>query len=122
MGLFFAGLMGTFLGPCLLCDVSSRMGEGCCFACCCPGALLGLRIKLRVQENIQVGSPTLNSYFVAQRIISKVNDHILLGRVVRNPVYVNPSVIIFSCLKTFFTSNVWCSLRLLQLKTEGQTV
>jgi len=38
----------------LLTDVSSRMGEGCCFPCCCPGALLGLRIKLRVQENIQV--------------------------------------------------------------------
>ena len=40
------------------------MGEGCCFAFCCPGALLGLRIKLRVQENIQVGSPTVDSYFV----------------------------------------------------------
>ena len=26
----------------------------------------------------------------------------------------------FSCLKMFFTSNVWCSLRLLQLKTEGK--
>ena len=29
--------------------------------------------------------------------------------------------IIFSSLKMLFTSNVWCSLRLLQLKTEGQT-
>ena len=28
--------------------------------------------------------------------------------------------IIFSCLKMFFKSNVWCSLRLLQLKTAGQ--
>ena len=38
------------------------------------------------------------------------------GRVVRKPVNVNPglnvnSSIIFSCLKMFFTSNVWCSLR-----------
>ena len=40
------------------------MGEGCCFATCCPGALLGLRIKLRVQENIQVGSLSLNLCFV----------------------------------------------------------
>jgi len=58
------GLCGCFedcgslcMGLCcpyfLLLDVSSRMGEGCCFVCCCPGALLGLRIKLRVQENIQ---------------------------------------------------------------------
>ena len=30
--------------------------------------------------------------------------------------------IIFSWLKMFFTSNVWCSLRLRQLKTEGQTI
>ena len=30
------------------------MGEGCCFACCCPGALTGLRIKLRTEQNIQV--------------------------------------------------------------------
>ena len=47
------------------------------------------------------------------------------GRVVRKPVNVNPGLnvnwgIIFSCLKLFFTFNVWCSLRLLQLKTEGQ--
>ncbi|XP_020629959.1 cornifelin homolog [Orbicella faveolata] len=45
--------MGLFCPCFLLSDVSSRMGEGCCFAACCPGALLGLRIKLRVQENIQ---------------------------------------------------------------------
>ena len=49
-----------------------------------------------------------------------------LGRVVRKPVNINPGVnvnfsFIFSCLKMFFSSNVWCSLRLLQLKTEGQT-
>jgi len=50
--------MGTFCGSFLLYDISSRMGEGCCFAACCPGALVALRIKLRVQENIQVGLPT----------------------------------------------------------------
>ena len=27
-----------------------------------------------------------------------------------------------SCLKMFLIFNVWCSLRLLQLKTEGQTI
>ena len=51
----------------------------------------------------------------------------LLGRVVRKPVNVNPRLnvncsIIFSCLKMFFTSNVRCSLKLLQLITEGQTI
>ena len=49
------------------------------------------------------------------------------GRVIRKPVNVNPGFnvnwsIKFSCLKMFFTSNVLCSLRLPQLKTEGQTV
>ena len=49
------------------------------------------------------------------------------GRVVRKPVNVNPRLnvnwsIMFSCLKTFFASNVWCSWRLLHLKTEGQTI
>ena len=43
------------------------------------------------------------------------------GRVVRKPVNVNPGLnvnwsIIFCSLKIFFTSNVWCILRLLQLK------
>ena len=51
----------------------------------------------------------------------------ILGRVVRKLFNVNPglnvnSSISFPYLKTFFTSNVWCSLRLLQLKTEGQTI
>ena len=51
----------------------------------------------------------------------------ILDRVVRKPVNVNPRLnvdwsIFFSCLKVFFTSNVWFSLRLLQLKTEGQTI
>ena len=49
------------------------------------------------------------------------------GRVVRKPVNVNPGLnvncsIIFSCLKMLFTPHVWCSLRLLQLKTTGQTI
>ena len=50
-----------------------------------------------------------------------------LGRVVRKPVNVKPglkvnSSIAFSYFKVFFTSNFWFSLRLLQLKTEGQTI
>ena len=50
-----------------------------------------------------------------------------LGRVVRKLVNVNLELnvnwsITFSCLKMFSTSNVWCSLRLLQLNTEGQTI
>ncbi|PFX22615.1 Cornifelin-like [Stylophora pistillata] len=45
--------MGLFCPCILLCDVSQRMGEGCCFPTCCPGALVGLRIKLRAQQNIQ---------------------------------------------------------------------
>lgn len=51
--------------PCMLLnDVASRMGEGCCFVYCCPAPLLGLRIKLRVQENIE-GS-LMNDYFEVQ--------------------------------------------------------
>ncbi|KAL9957171.1 hypothetical protein ACROYT_G038775 [Oculina patagonica] len=46
--------MGIWCPICLMVDVSSRMGEGCCLPFCCgPGALLGLRIKLRVQQNIK---------------------------------------------------------------------
>ena len=52
--LLFVGLMGTFCSWCLLCQVSSRIGEGCLFATCCQGSLLGLRVKLRMQQNIQV--------------------------------------------------------------------
>ena len=36
-------------------------------------------------------------------------------------IYLNWSIIL-SCLKMFFTSKAWCSLRLLQLKTEEQTI
>ena len=50
------------------------------------------------------------------------------GRVVQKPVNVNQGLninwwsITFSCLKMFFTTNTCCSLRLLQLKTEEQTM
>ena len=49
------------------------------------------------------------------------------GRVVRKPINVNPGIkgncsIIFSCLKMFFKSTVWCSLRYVQLKTARQTI
>ena len=49
------------------------------------------------------------------------------GRVVRKPVNVNPGLNVnwsvkFSYLEMFFACNVSRSLRLLQLKTEGQTV
>ena len=41
------------------------------------------------------------------------------GQVVRKPVNINPGLnvnwsVMFSCFETFFTSNVWYSLRLLQ--------
>ncbi|XP_044184878.1 cornifelin homolog [Acropora millepora] len=45
--------MGFFCAECLLCDVSTRMGEGCCFPCFCQLALAGLRVKMRTQENIE---------------------------------------------------------------------
>ena len=56
-----------------------------------------------------------------------IEARLLRGRVVRKLLNVNPGLnlnysIIFSCLEMFFTYNVWCSLRLLELKTEGQTV
>ena len=49
------------------------------------------------------------------------------GRVGQKLPDVNPGLnvnwsITFSYLKTLFASNVWCRLRLLQLKTEGQTI
>ena len=50
-----------------------------------------------------------------------------LGRVVRKPVNTNPGLkvnpgINFSCIKMFFTSYISRKLRLLKLKTEGQTI
>ena len=49
------------------------------------------------------------------------------GRVVRKPVNANPGLEInrsmyFSCIKTFFTAYVLCSLRLFKFKTEGQKI
>ena len=57
----------------------------------------------------------------------KMVDIIEQGRVVRKAVNVYPGLnvnwsIKFSYLQMFFASNVSCSLRLLQLKTEGQAV
>ena len=57
----------------------------------------------------------------------KLNEERALGRVVRKPVNVNAGLnvnwsITFFYLKMFFTSNVWCSMRLLQLKTEEQII
>ena len=50
-----------------------------------------------------------------------------LGGVVRKPVNSNPRLkvnrgINFSCIKMFSTAYVLCSLSLVKLKTEGQTV
>ena len=52
---------------------------------------------------------------------------VVLGRVVRKPISANPGLKVnqrsnFSGIKTFFATNVLCSLRLFQLKTEGQTI
>ena len=49
------------------------------------------------------------------------------GRVVRKPISANPGLKVnrgsnFSGIKTFFTTNVLCSLRVFQFKTEGQTI
>ena len=65
---------------------------------------------------------TITDPFIQEREILKD-----LRRVVRKPVNVNPGLkvtwsITFSYLKMFFSSNFWCSLILLQLKTEGQII
>ena len=49
-----------------------------------------------------------------------------LGRVARKPANANPGLKVnrsnnFSSTEMFFTAYVLCSLRLLKLKTEGQT-
>ena len=51
----------------------------------------------------------------------------LQGRVIRKPINVNSGLkvnrsINFSCIKMFLTAYIWCSLKLLKLKTEGQTI
>lgn len=64
--------MGFFCEEYLLCDISSRMGEGSCLPCLCGmGTVLGgLRIKLRTQENIE-GS-ILDDYFCSMCCTSLV--------------------------------------------------
>ena len=44
-----------------------------------------------------------------------------LSRVVRKPVNVNPGLKVNCSIIFFVSSNVWCSLRLLQLNTAGHT-
>ena len=73
-------------------------------------------LKVRCVTSIGMVHITSNKVYTAE-----------LGQLVQKQVNVNPELnvncsIIFCCLKMFFTSNVWCSLRLLQLKTEGQTL
>ncbi|GFS05194.1 placenta-specific gene 8 protein [Elysia marginata] len=46
-------LCGTFCGLCLLCQVSSDMGESVCVPCCVSNPLGVLRVKWRTQHNIQ---------------------------------------------------------------------
>ena len=51
----------------------------------------------------------------------------VLGRVIRKPISANPGLKVnrrsnFSGIKRFVATNVLCSLRLFQLKTEGQTI
>ncbi|KAK3789684.1 hypothetical protein RRG08_034897 [Elysia crispata] len=46
-------LCGTFLGFCLMCQVSTDMGESACVPCCVPTPLIPLRTKWRTQQNIE---------------------------------------------------------------------
>ena len=56
------------------------------------------------------------------------NEHSKKGQVVRKLVNVNPGLNVnparhyFLLFNNVFTSNVWCSLGLLQLKTKEQTI
>ncbi len=51
---FTLGLFGCCCPCCFMISLSQRMGEGCCFPICCPGALLAMRVKLRSENGIQV--------------------------------------------------------------------
>ena len=51
---FTLGLFGFCCPCCFMISLSQRMGEGCCFPICCPGALLAMRVKLRSENGIQV--------------------------------------------------------------------
>ncbi|XP_074660828.1 cornifelin-like [Tubulanus polymorphus] len=46
-------ICGYFCFPCTLCRISSGMHENACAPICCPGGLLALRTKLRVEHDIQ---------------------------------------------------------------------
>ena len=57
----------------------------------------------------------------------KISRYLQQGRVVRKSVNANPGLKVnrslnFSCIKMIFTAYVLCSLGLVKLKTEGQTV
>jgi len=100
---------------------------------CCPNKLTACQVKLSLawQSSLfglhclsQDTDPLSELVCIVTHQFRGCRD---LGRVVRKPVNVNPGLnvnwsAIFSCVKMFFTSDVWCSLRLLQLKTEGQTI
>ena len=71
--------------------------------------------ELVMWRDIQTCQPVNNKAKKATRKVAKQNiTSIHQGRVVRKPVNVNPGLNV--------NWNVWCSLRLLQLKTEGQTI
>ncbi|XP_074660374.1 cornifelin-like [Tubulanus polymorphus] len=48
-------LCGYFFYACTLCRISSAMRENACAPLCCPGGLLALRTKLRVEHDIRGG-------------------------------------------------------------------
>ena len=83
-------------------------------------------------KKCMVDDPGMSTAVAAiQTLLEFMNQNagklVILGRVVRKPVNVNPGLnvsctIIFSCLKMFLTSNGWYSLRLLQHKTAWQTI
>ncbi|XP_046354013.1 cornifelin homolog A-like [Haliotis rufescens] len=46
-------LCGTFLGPCFMCQIASKMGENCCVPMCVPNAIITMRTALRERHNIE---------------------------------------------------------------------
>ncbi|XP_046578184.1 cornifelin homolog A-like isoform X3 [Haliotis rubra] len=46
-------LLGAVCPLALACQVSGQLGESACVPCCVPGALVVLRTKLRIEQNIQ---------------------------------------------------------------------
>ena len=92
-------------------------------------AILGNNLKRKRDHSYFTCDCSLSLFVTAVNILPKmdyVNGFVLQGRVVRKPVNVNPGLnvncsITFSSVKMVFTRNVWCSLRLLQHETAGQT-